>query len=291
MKHFSFYRLLFVLIISFFFLNCKKPGHHLTNLNNNVIGVLGHRGSGVNIDNTYPINTMESIEVGIDQMGADGMEIDAQLSKDKQLILYHDTDLVTLTSFSGLINSYTRNELSKCVINSDFYNSPFKEYHLAALEEVFEQYKNYSPTPICYIDVKPYYDAANFQHYADFNLCYASTMNALISKYYRQEYIMLSSVDNNLLQQMKIISPSLKLLVDESDFDMAFRDATTLGLYGMTINYKNITREQVIKAHDNNLRVILWGVSNKAACRTVLSLFPDFVETDEVLYMLSLTKR
>ena len=281
----------FIMALILFFPGCKKVDtSHLTNLNNNVIAVLGHRGSGVAADNTYPMNTLESIEVGIDEMGADGMEIDAQLTMDNQLMLYHDAELLTLTTFSGMVNSYTKDELSHCIINSTFFNNTYTEYHLASLEKVFDKYQHYLPPPVCYIDIKPFYDTANFQSNADYNSVFAQTMYALLSKYNQQENTILSCVDADMLQHLKAISPSLKLIIDNPDFDTAFQLATSMGLFGITINYKNITREQVMKAHDNNLRVILWGVSTKEACRETARLFPDYVETDCVLYMLSLTK-
>ncbi len=274
-----------------FFTGCNKDDPpRLTNLNNNVIGVLGHRGAGVAFYITYPINTLASIKVAIEEMGADGVEIDAQLSKDNQLMLYHDEELETITSCSGMINSHIKDELSHCLISSAFFNAPFTDYHLATLEEVFERYTNHSPSPVCYIDAKPNYDTANFQSYYAYNLVFSQTMIALISKYSAQENTLLSSTDVDMLQQLKLLSPTLKLIVDIPDFNTAFQQASSLGLFGMTINYANISREQIEQAHAQNLRVILWGVDTKDACRDAARLFPDYVETDNVLYMISLSK-
>ena len=283
--------LLLPLIVLIFFIGCKKNDEpKLTNLNNNAIGVLGHRGAGVAFYITYPINTLTSIKVAIEEMGADGVEIDVQLSKDNQLMLYHDEELQTITSCNGMINSHTKDELSNCLISSDFFNTPLTNYHLAALEEVFERYANHSPSPICYLDIKPYYDSANFQSYSSYNLEFAGALNALILKHNAQESTLLSSVDIDMLRRLKLQSTSLKLIVDNPDFNTAFQQASSLGLFGITINYANITRAQIEQAHANNLRVILWGVDTKDACRDAARLFPDYVETDNVLYMISLAK-
>ncbi|MEI6765313.1 MAG: glycerophosphodiester phosphodiesterase family protein [Bacteroidota bacterium] len=107
MKIFTKYPLAFSLIFFIVICGCKKTNTKgLTNLNNNVIAVLGHRGSGISFGSTYPMNTLESIEAGIDIMGADGMEIDAQLTKDKQLILYHGPELSEITSYGGLSRNF-----------------------------------------------------------------------------------------------------------------------------------------------------------------------------------------
>ena len=133
--------------IYFLLYGCKKSDTEgLTNLNNNQITVLGHRGSGASgVDNPYPDNTLESMEVGIDELGADGIEMDVQLSKDNYLMLHHNADLNSATTCNGKINTYPKDELKKCLINTSFYNVPLKDYYLATLEEVFERFKNYSP--------------------------------------------------------------------------------------------------------------------------------------------------
>jgi glycerophosphoryl diester phosphodiesterase len=278
-------------IVVFSLGSCKKANvSHLTNLNNNVISVLGHRGSGVNMDNTYPMNTLESIESGIDEMGADGVEIDAQLSKDKQLILYHDDNLLTMTSFSGLLNSYTQDQLNGCLINPSFFNDPLKSYRLASLESVFDRFKNYSPPPICFIDIKPYYDNSNFQTTADYNGTFTPVINSLILKYNRQGSTLVSSGNEDMLQRLKAANSSLKLILDNGDFNYALQEASALGLFGITIHYQSISQTQMEIAHEHNLRVILWGVNTKQACRDAANLFPDYVETDNVAYMLSLTR-
>jgi len=277
--------------ILFIFSCGKVKTDHLTNLNNNTISVLGHRGSGASgIENTYPDNTLESMEAGMDELGADGIEMDVQLSKDNQLMLYHDGELMNTTSCSGTINSYTQDELKNCLIDAAFYNAPLKEYHLTSLKEVFERFKNYSPQPICFLDTKHNYDAANYQDITDFNLAFAQAINALISNYSREGNTLVSSTNKEMLQILKLNYPSLKLVFDSDNFETALFEAKALGLFGITVHYKYISREQIETAHKNNLRVSLWGVRTKDDCKAVARLFPDYVKTDNVPYMLSLTK-
>lgn len=287
-----FFQYLFCFTIIPFIFSCGKvKTNHLTNLNNNTISVLGHRGSGASgIENTYPDNTLESMEVGMDELGADGIEMDVQLSKDNQLMLYHDGELMSTTSCSGTINSYTKDELKNCLIDAVFYNAPLKEYHLASPEEVFERFKNYSPQPICFLDTKHNYDAANYLDITDFNLAFAQAINSLISKYNRHSTTLVSSGNKEMLQILKLNNSSLKLILHGESFETIFIDAKQLGLFGITIHYKSISREQIKTAHENNLRVTLWGVRTKEDCKAAARLFPDYVKTDNVPFMLSLTK-
>lgn len=287
-----FFQYLFWFTIILFVFSCGKvKTDSLTNLNNNKISVLGHRGSGMSgIENTYPDNTLESMEVGVDELGSDGIEMDIQLSKDNQLMLYHNNELMSTTSCSGTINSYTKDELSHCLIDASFYNAPMKEYHLASLEEVFERFKNYSPPPICFLDTKHYYEADNYPDITDFNLDFAQAIYTLIAKYSGQENTLVSSSNKEMLQILKLNYPSLKLVLHSDNFETALSDASALGLFGITIHYKYITRQQIETAHSTNLRVTLWGARTKEDCKAVARLFPDYVKTDNVSYMLSLAK-
>ena len=93
-----------------------------------------------------------------------------------------------------------------------------------------------------------------------------------------------------MLQILKLNYPSLKFILHGEDFETILSDAKALGLFGITIHYKSISREQIETAHENNIRVILWGVRTKADCTVAVRLFPDYVKTDNVPYMLSLAK-
>jgi len=272
--------------------SCQKVDiDGLTNLNNNRITVLGHRGSGITgIDNTYPGNSLESMEVGIDELGADGLEMDIQLSMDSQLMLYHDIELSKLTSCNGMINSHTKENLEGCIFDAAFFNAPFKDYHLVSLEKVFNRFKNYSPKPVYFLDTKHNYDAKNYTGINDFNLDFAENLNDLIIKYNLEEYALISSGNKEMLQILKSNYPSLKLIMHGSSFEDALQDARSMNLFGITIHYKNISREEVETAHANNLRVTLWGVRTKASCREAVKLFPDYIKTDNILYLLSLIR-
>jgi glycerophosphoryl diester phosphodiesterase len=72
--------------------------------------VIGHEGAGENFgaDPTKPINdTVQSVKLAYDQ-GASVVEVDAELTKDGQVVAYHDFDF--LPDYS-CINSYTLAEL------------------------------------------------------------------------------------------------------------------------------------------------------------------------------------
>ena len=70
--------------------------------------IMGHRGAAA----IEPENTLLSIKKAMD-IGVDAVEIDVHLSKDKEIIVIHDSTLDRTTSGTGPVNNYTLSELKK----------------------------------------------------------------------------------------------------------------------------------------------------------------------------------
>jgi glycerophosphoryl diester phosphodiesterase len=68
--------------------------------------IIAHRGASAHA----PENTMAAFQLALDH-GADGIELDVMLSKDKQLIVIHDDSVDRTTNGSGLVRHLTLKEL------------------------------------------------------------------------------------------------------------------------------------------------------------------------------------
>ena len=99
--------LVYISLLSFSLFACKKKSFQINNLNGGQIEILGHGGSGY--ADLYPIDTKESVFNCLN-LGADGSEMDVQLTKDNVLVLFHDEDLSLNTNMTGLIRQYTFEE-------------------------------------------------------------------------------------------------------------------------------------------------------------------------------------
>jgi len=77
--------------------------------------IFAHRGwSG-----RYPENTVLAFEKAL-EAGADGIELDVQLSKDGEVMVFHDESLERVTGYAGNIRDLTRAELEKLNVTAGF---------------------------------------------------------------------------------------------------------------------------------------------------------------------------
>jgi len=80
--------------------------------NKEKIPVMGHRGS----PDLITENTLASFQKAINQ-GADGVEFDIRLSKDKQIMIFHDADLKRLSNQHEGVQDLSLSELQTVVLN------------------------------------------------------------------------------------------------------------------------------------------------------------------------------
>ncbi len=70
--------------------------------------IMGHRGAAA----LEPENTLLSIKKAI-EIGVNAVEIDVHLSKDKEIVVIHDSTLDRTTNGTGPVSNYTLSELKK----------------------------------------------------------------------------------------------------------------------------------------------------------------------------------
>ena len=77
---------------------------------------LAHRGMGPTRPlGAFPENSLSAFRAGI-EAGADGIELDVELTADGQLLVMHDDRLDRTTMCAGCVNTYTLAEARACVL-------------------------------------------------------------------------------------------------------------------------------------------------------------------------------
>lgn len=104
-------------------------------IHHNKLQIVTYRGGTT----LFPENSIEAIAASIKSNPQIIIEIDVQLTKDKEVVAFHDFHLNDLTNGKGLVKAHTINELKKLSLrNPD--GSLHAEARIATLEEMFQTF-------------------------------------------------------------------------------------------------------------------------------------------------------
>lgn len=270
---------LFLIIFSIALVSCTKdpPVFNLENLNNNEIGCFGHAGMGK--ESIYPVNTLESFQSCLDR-GADGTEMDVQVTKDSVLVIYHDENLSSLSSCSGYIRDLNWSDISSCKMNSTLFNN------LEVLS--FDEFISTIPNPHNYVftlDCKSHVDELGKDAYYKL---FGRTLVRTIENYGLINNVFIEHPEVNFLNYIKSINSDVKLFLLNNDFDYSLKTAKQNGYFGLSMQYESVTSHQVKIAHDSSMHVTLWGVETDKENYEAVEKCPDFMQTDNIEYLLKI---
>ena len=97
--------------------------------------VFAHRGAS----GYAPENTLEAFALAIRQ-GADGIELDVQLSSDGIPVVIHDETIDRVTDKTGYVKDYTLQELKELTVLKDRFPA-YNQSKIPTLKEVLEAVK------------------------------------------------------------------------------------------------------------------------------------------------------
>lgn len=273
--------LIFILLISFF--SCKEEIFDIVNLNNNKVSVVGHGGVGfVSLTNNISENSMKSLELAIEGYNADGIEMDIQLTKDSQLVMYHDDFLRTKTSCYGRINDRLWEEIKDCSYKKKYFGSTYVDESLSLLERPFAKFSQRRIIPQFHLDLR--YD--NFDTNAitreKYYGIFSRQLVKLIDKYQLEDAIYCGTGDFELLKKIHALNPRIKLLYEGPSMQDILEKQLELEYYGIIVSNENISAEEVDIYHANNLRVAIFSLRGLFENKDGLSKSPDFLITDNI---------
>ncbi len=263
---------IFFLVIT---VSCSKDPatFHLENLNNNEIGCFGHAGMG--FYSAYPVNSWPGF-VSCLNRGADGTEMDISMTKDSVLVIIHNgANLQENTSCSGAIKDLNWSEINECKIKSNF----FKDSKLLSLDEFIEK----NPNPKDYIftwDTK--LSEFNQEYYGVFSRAIIHTIN----KYDLNENVFIENPFADFLQRIKDLRNDAHLFILADDFEEGLIQVKQHSFFGLSMHTNQVTAEQVKNAHNQNVRVTIYGVLSEKENYAAIEKCPDFMQTDDINYLL-----
>ena len=230
----------------------------MSKLNNKIL-IIGHRGA----KSVAPENTLKSFKKAI-ELGADFIEFDMHLSKDREIVIMHDENVFAITGKQGLIKNMTLEELKKLDCGEG--------EKIPTILEVIEIAKGK-------IGLQCEIKALNLTEQLVKLLRTHSIINSsLVSSFIFTELVQLKKIEPNL----KIGLLISELLRSDKEMKNHVQKAINEKFYSIHPFYKSINKELIEFAHKNNLKVVAWTVDSKVAMKKLIEIGVDGIITNDI---------
>lgn len=226
--------------------------------------VWAHRGAS----GYAPENTISAFQKAI-EMGADGIELDVQLTKDRQLVVIHDERIDRVSDGSGLVADYTLEELRQFNYNKTHPECGHAD--IPTLEEVLDLMK---PTGMMInIELKTgihFYEGIERMTY---ELVEAKGMH---------NQVIYSSFNHNSVMEMRRLDATVKTgFLDNDEIYNVAAYAKNCGVTALHPNKIHLQMPGYVEAcKKEGLNVHVWTINSEEEVRTMKKLKVDAVITN-----------
>ena len=251
------------LILGFLFTYGLYKGDYNLNIEyTRRLEVTAHRGASV----FYPENTMSAF-VGAKKLGADWIELDVQETKDKEVIVIHDTNFKRTTGVDKNTWELTYEDVEKLDAGS-FFDKKYKKEKIPLLKDVVEFAKENSIR--LNIEIKPTgHEKALEKEVVD-----------IINEENFEDSCVITSQVYDVLKKVKKYDKKVKTVYVMS---LAYGDITSLkDADNFSIEAMSVTRKLVKKVHNEGKELYAWTVNSKESINNMIDLNVDNIITDDI---------
>jgi len=231
--------------------------------------IFAHRGSSA----YAPENTMTAFQLAIDHH-ADGIELDAKLSADGQVVVIHDDTVDRTTNGTGRVNLLTMAELQRLDAGSKF-QPKFRTEKIPSLEDVFE---TFGQKIFINIELKNYSSPTDEL---------PDKVAALVKKYKLEESVLLSSF--NLIALIRARKSLSKIplgfitILGLADITMRTRLMRFGPLLALHPKYEDVSPYLIKTAHQAKCRIHPYTVNQPEMIQKLINANVDGFFTDDPL--------
>ncbi|MCB2407448.1 glycerophosphodiester phosphodiesterase [Hymenobacter lucidus] len=259
--------------------------------------VVGHAGSGfitpLNPFNPLPPSSLRS-ELKALENGAEGLEIDLQLSQDSVPVLYHDTTFDTMTKTGqGCTNEYPAAVLTRLRYRGGWPYDWFQHERLVTLDTLLARLARRPQFPYLHLDLHENLPCLT-EAQARRNSAALARQLVLLLQRYQVPAARLLIVSENLatLQHFRHLWPALPLGYEvTAHFGDNLRVAQAENLEAVVLGKHLNTPENVAQAHTAGLAVVAFGVRSRRGITRMAATHPDAYEVDNVAKLLKVLGR
>lgn len=250
------------------------------------IEVIGHAGSGflypIAPFNPFPSNSKASFSKALSTNGADGVEVDLQMSKDGRLIVFHDPNLEMVKGLSGCVSEHTADEIIGKPYQAGLIYDLFQQEKVMSFEDFLQWFTRHYPNKSLHLDVKNFDDCLRPSQERSEQMA-KEVLRLLLDYQPSLNRLRIGSSDKAFLLRLKSLAPQLSLLVDTAENCKAdIQWASKQQLNGIVVSSGRINAELMKAAREAGLQVVIFGGKSKATIRKLVALQPDAIQVNNV---------
>ncbi len=207
--------------------------------------VLAHRGAS----GYSPENTKASILKGL-MLEAGGFEVDVQLSKDDEIVVFHDWTLDRTTTGTGLLKDYTLKELKALEVGG-WFHSKYKGEKILTLKELLEIVPK---EKILNIEIKV--------RHGEINKIEEKIVKILKENCRIDENIIISSFDHRVIKRIKKLEKKIQVgLLVGSGLYKIDDYVKNFDLYSVHFNGEFANRESIQTLKKMGIKTFAWTIN------------------------------
>ena len=230
----------------------------------NKVKIFAHRGASA----YAPENTLEAFRLAMEQ-GADGIELDVQMTKDGELVVIHDETIDRVSNGNGAVRDYTLEELKQFSVSNHFEQYP--DVKIPTLREVLELVK--PGTMEINIELK-----TGIYWYPQIE----QKVLELVKEEGMEERIIYSSFNHYSVQKIRELSPEAETayLIGDVMLDVADYTRNT-GIKGLHPALFHVKMADFLKEYkESGIALRVWTVNDKDQIRWLIDEGVDAVITN-----------
>ncbi len=224
-------------------------------------GLIGHRG----IAALAPENTKASFALAAKQ-GIEWVEFDLRLTKDNQLVIFHDDTLDRTTNGNGFVHEHTLEELLRLDAGS-WFHSKYKNETIPVFTDMLAEFARLN----LYLNIElKVPDDASGQHYDDLANVFVETLFSYWPK--NEAWPLVSSFHWDLLLSVRAQLPHIPIgFLNESCtpemIDMVAKTKNS----ALHCDYLGLNEELLKVCQSNNVPVLAYTVNEPAIAKNLLN--------------------
>lgn len=271
---------------------CADPAPRLPNLL-----ILGHAGSGfftpLNPFNYRPPSSWLGIENAL-TLGADGVEVDLQLSQDSVPVLYHDPRLESMSTGRGCVSQLSAAALTQLRYRGGPPYDWLQKEQPITFDTLLARLSRRPRFPRLHLDLHEYDHCQPAGHELDRSPALLRQLARCLARYrVPPAKVLLVSTNIPTIRYAHVALPQVPaaLEITTDDFASSLRAAQAEGVGTLVLSGKRVTPAQTAQAHAAGLRVVVFGGRSAGSIKRILAAQPDEVEIDNVAKLLEMQGR